>query len=141
MLTIKIKNIGVPVPFYATKGASGFDICSAENAVVYSGESRIIPTGLFLEIPEGYEVQIRPRRRLTARHNVTVSNSPATIDSDYRGEVGIILMNHSNKPFIIMEGDRIAQGVFAPVIQAQFELVNELSSTERSVGGFGSTGV
>jgi dUTP pyrophosphatase len=140
MLKIKMKTTGAPVPFYASEGAAGFDIRSIENTIVYSGDKAIISTGLFLEIPKGYEMQIRPRSGLAASDNITVLNSPGTIDADFRGEIKIILINHGDKPFKVVSGNRIAQGIISPVLQAKFELVEELSDTERGSGGFGSTG-
>jgi dUTP pyrophosphatase len=101
----------------------------------------MVGTGLFLEVPEGYECQCRPRSGLAARHGITVLNSPGTIDSDYRGENMVLLVNHSDKDFKVEKGMRIAQFVFSPVVQAQFEEVDELSATSRGAGGFGSTGV
>ena len=101
----------------------------------------MIPTGLFFEIPEGYEVQIRPRSGLAAKNGVTVLNTPGTIDSDYRGEINVILINLGDKPFTVNNGDRIAQMLVAPVIQAEFSVVTSLDETERGAGGFGSTGV
>jgi len=140
MLKIKMKTTGAPVPFYASEGAAGFDIRSIENTIVYSGDKAIISTGLFLEIPKGYEMQIRPRSGLAASDNITVLNSPGTVDADFRGEIKIILINHGDKPFKVVSGNRIAQGIISPVLQAMFELVEELSDTERGSGGFGSTG-
>ena len=101
----------------------------------------MVPTGLFFEIPQGYEVQIRPRSGLAAKNGVTVLNTPGTIDSDYRGEINVILINLGDKPFTVNSGDRIAQMLVAPVIQADFSIVSSLEETERGAGGFGSTGV
>lgn len=127
---------------YATDDSAGFDIRAAISDEQWGLSKQLtIPTGLKLEIPKGYELQIRPRSGLAAKHGITVLNSPGTIDSDYRGEIKVILINHSNDVYVINNGDRIAQGVFAPIIQAQFNAVNELSETERGEGGFGSTGV
>jgi dUTP pyrophosphatase len=141
MLTIKILNNGAPVPFYATNGAVGFDIACREYFTLHEGEKKLVPTGLFLAIPEGYEMQIRPRSGLALRHGVTVLNSPATIDTDYRGEIGVLLINHGNADIHFHAGDRIAQGVITPVTRATFEIVDTLEKTERGNGGFGSTGV
>ncbi len=137
---------GAFVPEYKTKGAAGADLCALlENQVVLNpGKSAIIPTGLFFEIPEGYEIQIRPRSGLAAKNGVTVLNTPGTIDSDYRGEIKIILINLGEKDFTINNGDRIAQMVVSPVTQSDFTVVqslDKLSQTERGSGGFGSTGV
>lgn len=130
-------------PAYATQEAAGCDLRAdiQENWVLEPGTFHAIPTGLFFEIPEGFEVQIRPRSGLAVKHGVTVLNSPGTIDSDYRGEVKILLINHSKTPFVIEPKMRIAQMVVAPVVQASFELVEELASTARGSGGFGHTGV
>ncbi len=134
---------GAKVPSYQSKGAAGADVCAflSEDVVIESGEYKMIPTGLFLEIPEGFEVQVRPRSGLSAKNGVTVLNTPGTIDSDYRGEVKVILINHSKQPFTVKNGDRIAQLVIASVVQASFESAARLSSTERGEGGFGSTGI
>lgn len=105
------------------------------------GEIHLFPTGFRLAIPDGFEVQVRPRSGLAVKHGVTVINSPGTIDSDYRGEVKVALMNHGKDVFIVNRGDRIAQMILAPVIQAQFEVVHELEGTERGSGGFGHTGI
>lgn len=135
---MKVKLLG-KIPKYQTKGSAGFDIDSTTEGYLQPGDHTIISTGLFMEIPEGYELQIRPRSGLALTHGITVLNSPGTIDSDYRGEIKIILINHSSEPFLVTYGMRIAQGVFAPVIQAEFEPVEQLTKTERT-GGFGSTG-
>ncbi len=116
------------------------DAVAAEDCVIPPGEWRAVGTGLFLEIPEGYECQVRPRSGLALREGVTVLNAPGTIDSDYRGEVRIILINHAKKPFRIARGDRIAQLVFASVARAGFQTQETLSETARGAGGFGSTG-
>lgn len=135
---MKVKLLG-EIPKYQTKGSAGFDIESRAKLKIYPGECQLIPTGLFMEIPEGFELQIRPRSGLALKHGITVLNSPGTIDSDYRDEIGVILINHSTEPFLVNYGDRIAQGVFSQVIQAEFEQVKQLNETERT-GGFGSTG-
>lgn len=143
-ITVKcVASKGAIVPEYKTEGAAGADICAfvSEPVIIPVGKSKMIPTGLFFEIPKGYEVQIRPRSGLAAKNGVTVLNTPGTIDSDYRGEICIILINLGEKDFTVNNGDRIAQMVIAPVIQADFSIVNELSQTERGSGGFGSTGV
>lgn len=144
IISIKcIANNGAVVPEYKTAGAAGADICAllSEPITIPSGKTAIVPTGLFFEIPEGYEVQVRPRSGLAAKNSVTVLNSPGTIDSDYRGEIKVILINLGEKDFVINSGDRIAQIVINPVTQATFQITDELSSTERGTGGFGSTGV
>ena len=137
-----------PNPEFATDGASGFDLRADlgedETITLGVGEYTMVPTGLYFEIPEGFELQVRPRSGLAAKHGVTVLNSPGTVDSDYRGEVKVILINHGTQPFVIENGERIAQGVIGGVMGKKmitFESVEELSDTERGEGGFGSTGV
>lgn len=137
---VKVKIGAEMLPEYKTEGSAGADIRSAVNCSLISGEWMPVPTGLFVEIPVGYEIQIRSRSGLAANDGVFVLNSPGTIDSDYRGEIKIILMNVGKKTFKIEKGDRIAQMVIAPVKQCEFELVYDLNETERNNGGFGSTG-
>ena len=134
---------GAIIPVYKTSGAAGADVCAflSEPVVIKSGEFAMIPTGLSFAIPEGYEIQVRPRSGLAAKNGVTVLNTPGTIDSDYRGEVKVILINHGKDAFTVNNGDRIAQLIVAPVTQGVFEKTDELDSTERGEGGFGSTGV
>ena len=134
---------GAIIPEYKTSGAAGADVCAflSEPVVIKSGEFAMIPTGLSFAIPEGYEIQVRPRSGLAAKNGVTVLNTPGTIDSDYRGEVKVILINHGKNEFIINSGDRIAQLVAARAEQADFELASALNDSERGEGGFGSTGV
>ena len=134
---------GAIIPEYKTSGAAGADVCAflSEPVVIKSGEFAMIPTGLSFAIPEGYEIQVRPRSGLAAKNGVTVFNTPGTIDSDYRGEVKVILINHGKDAFTVNNGDRIAQLIVAPVTQGIFEKTDELDSTERGEGGFGSTGV
>ena len=146
MTKINIKVVakkGAKLPLYKTSGAAGADICALleKPLVIESGKSAMVPTGLFFEIPQGYEVQIRPRSGLAAKNGVTVLNTPGTIDSDYRGEINVILINLGDKPFTVNSGDRIAQMLVAPVTQADFSIVSSLEETERGAGGFGSTGV
>ena len=146
MNKIDIKCIaqkGAVIPQYKTSGAAGADLCALlENSLtIASGKTAIVPTGLFFEIPDGYEIQIRPRSGLAAKNGVTVLNTPGTIDSDYRGEIKIILINLGDEDFVINNGDRIAQMIVAPVTQVDFSIVENLSETERGTGGFGSTGV
>jgi dUTP pyrophosphatase len=133
---------GLPLPAYMTGGAAGADVVAAvrEDLVVVPGGRALVPTGFALEIPDGFEVQIRPRSGLAAKHGVTLLNSPGTIDSDYRGPVGIVLVNHGAEPFVVRRGDRIAQLVVAPVVQAAFREVEALAASARGEGGFGSTG-
>ncbi len=138
-----VASKGAVIPEYKTKGAAGADLCALLEAPVTipAGKFAMIPTGLFFEIPEGYEVQVRPRSGLAAKNGVTVLNTPGTIDSDYRGEIKVILINLGNADFTINSGDRIAQMIISPVTQAAFTISDKLSETERGSGGFGSTGV
>lgn len=131
------------LPKYETEASAGVDLRAnlPKPFSLQPLERTLVQTGIFLEIPVGYEAQVRPRSGLALKKGVTVLNTPGTIDADYRGEVGVILVNISNQPFVINDGERIAQLVFAKVEQAEFLEVEELSSTERGVGGFGSTGV
>lgn len=146
MNSIEIKCVakdGVTVPVYKTAGAAGADICAflEEPVVIKKGSRAIVPTGLFCAIPEGYEIQVRPRSGLAAKNGVTVLNTPGTIDSDYRGEICVILINLGDEDFTVNNGDRIAQLVVAPVTQGIFVKTDKLDETERGAGGFGSTGV
>ena len=131
---------GLPLPAYATSGAAGMDVVSAEDVTIAPGARHAVATGIALAIPQGYEVQVRPRSGLALKHGITVPNTPGTIDSDYRGELKVILINHGTEPFAIQRGDRVAQLVLAPVVQAAWEDVTELDATDRGEGGFGSTG-
>ena len=137
---LAVKFNGPTAPMYLTAGAAGCDIFSAEDTWV-GIEPRVVSTGLILDIPHGFEAQVRSRSGLAINHGVFVLNSPGTIDSDYRGEVKVILANVSKEPFIIKKGDRIAQLVFSRIIQATFVSSQELSQTERGDGGLGSTGI
>jgi dUTP pyrophosphatase len=136
---------GLPAPAYESANAAGMDLSAAvlESApiVLAPGERAAIPTGLQLAIPEGFEGQVRPRSGLALKHAVTVLNAPGTIDADYRGEVKVLLVNHGSEPFTVTRGMRIAQLVFAPVVQAAMQKVSSLETTERGEGGFGSTGL
>lgn len=134
---------GAIIPEYKTKGAAGADVCAflSEAVVIKPSEFSMIPTGLSFAIPEGYEIQVRPRSGLAAKNGITVLNTPGTIDSDYRGEVKVILINLGKDDFTVNNGDRIAQLIVSPVTQGVFEQTSELDSTERGAGGFGSTGV
>ena len=133
------------LPAYATAGAAGADLRANfrdRGAVTLAPGARVlVPTGLRIAVPEGYEVQLRPRSGLALKHGITLPNSPGTIDSDYRGPLGVIVMNAGAEPFEILHGARIAQMVVAPVVQAKFEAVDALDDTARGAGGFGSTGV
>ena len=131
---------GLPLPAYATPGAAGMDVVAAEEATLAPGERHAVATGFSVAIPEGFEIQVRPRSGLALKHGITVPNTPGTIDSDYRGELKVILINHGAEPFPIHRGDRIAQLVLAPVTLAAWVEVAELDETERGAGGFGSTG-
>jgi dUTP pyrophosphatase len=129
------------LPQYETGGSAGLDIRSNEDGVLNPGEYKLVKTGLFVEIPYGYEIQIRPRSGMALKNGVTVLNSPGTIDADYRGEIGVILINHGTLPYAIIKGERIAQMVVAKVEHAQWQLVGSLdTSTKRGINGFGSTG-
>ncbi len=143
-IEIRLKRLphgdGLPVPGYATEGAAGMDVVAAEELALLPGQRHAVATGFALAIPHGYEVQVRPRSGLALKHGVTVPNTPGTIDSDYRGEVKIIMINHGTAPFQIRRGDRIAQLVPAPVQHARFAEVDTLDDTARGGGGFGSTG-
>lgn len=131
------------VPSYQTEGAAGADVCACieQDIILEPGKRTLVPTGLCMEIPAGYEIQVRPRSGLAVKHGITCLNTPGTIDSDYRGEVKVLLINLGDQPFVIKNGDRIAQLVVAPVTQAEFSKVEILSDTVRGSGGFGSTGV
>jgi dUTP pyrophosphatase len=131
---------GLPLPVYATEGAAGMDVVAAETLTLEPGARCAVATGFAMAIPEGYEVQVRPRSGLALKHGITCLNTPGTVDSDYRGEVKVILVNLGQKPFAINRGDRIAQLVPAPVQQATFTLLDILPETVRNAGGFGSTG-
>ncbi|MEN9851366.1 MAG: hypothetical protein RL128_1529 [Pseudomonadota bacterium] len=137
----------VPLPAYQTAGSAGADICAnlpvemrAAGFVLQPMERAIVPTGLRVAIPEGFEMQIRPRSGLALKHGITLPNTPGTIDSDYRGPLGVALVNLGTAPYVVSHGDRIAQCVIAPVLQAGFEVVEALDVTARGAGGFGSTG-
>jgi len=136
------EGAGLPLPAYMTAGAAGADVVAAVAAdlVLAPGERAVVPTGFALEVPVGFEVQIRPRSGLAAKHGVTLLNSPGTVDSDYRGPVGVLLVNLGREPFVVRRGERIAQLVVAPVVQAAFREAEILGASGRGGGGFGSTG-
>lgn len=144
-ITIRIKRLphgeGLALPAYATPGAAGMDVVAAEALDLMPGQRCAVATGFSIAIPDGYEVQVRPRSGLALNHGITVPNTPGTIDSDYRGELKVILINHGDMRFVIQRGDRIAQLVAAPVQRAQFAEVDDLDATQRGSGGFGSTGL
>ena len=139
---IKKLNPSVQMPSYKTNGASGMDLMAFidEPIELKPGKSCLVPTGLSVAFSKEYEIQIRPRSGLAAKNNITVLNTPGTIDSDYRGEIKIILFNHGNENFIINNNDRIAQMVLTPIVKMEIEEINELPETIRGEGGFGSTG-
>lgn len=142
-IKVKIVNKSAyPVPAYATELSAGMDLKAniTEPVTIASLERAMIPTGIYMELPEGYEAQIRPRSGLAAKFGVTVANAPGTVDADYRGEVKVILVNLSKEPFVINPGERIAQMVIAKYEKIEWEEVEELGDTERGAGGFGSTG-
>ncbi len=143
-MTVKVINKGGnPLPEYATALAAGMDVRAdnAEPIVLHPLERALVPTGLYLEIPAGYEIQVRPRSGLAIKKGITVLNSPGTVDADYRGELRVILVNLSNEDFTIERGERIAQIVLAAHARIEWEEVSELEASERGTGGFGSTGV
>ena len=135
---------GLPLPAYQSAHAAGLDLLAAvpegNSLVLAPGQRAMVPTGLAIALPEGFEAQVRPRSGLAAKHGITALNSPGTIDADYRGEIQVILINHGSEPFTIRRGERIAQMVIAPVIQVQLNAVDSLPETGRGSGGFGSTG-
>ena len=133
-------GVELALPKYATDGSAGMDIVSAETVRIAPGARHAVATGLAVAIPHGYEIQVRPRSGLALKHGITVPNTPGTIDSDYRGELKVILINHSSETFAVERGDRVAQLVLAPVTQASWQEVDALDDTERGAGGFGSTG-
>ncbi|MBQ9420106.1 MAG: dUTP diphosphatase [Synergistaceae bacterium] len=131
----------IAIPEYATPNSSGVDLCSTMYCMIKPGEQALIPTGIKIAIPDGYEAQIRPRSGLALNQKITIPNTPGTIDSDYRGEIRVLLRNDGEDPFTLRFGDRIAQMVFVPVVQANFIPVKALDETKRGSGGFGSTGI
>ena len=144
MIEIKLTRLphgeGLPLPQYATEHAAGLDVCAAEELVLSPGQRYAVATGFAIEIPHGYEVQVRPRSGLALKHGITCLNTPGTIDSDYRGEVKVILINLGSERFPVARGERIAQLVPAPVLRAHFSEETSLAETARGSGGFGSTG-
>ena len=144
MIEIQLQRLphgeGLPAPTYATEGAAGLDVVAAEDVTLGPGERHAVATGFSIAIPEGYEVQVRPRSGLALKHGITCLNTPGTIDNDYRGEVKVILANLGADPFEVRRGERIAQLVPAAVLKANFREVEALTETSRGAGGFGSTG-
>jgi len=147
-VTVELQRLphaeGLPLPAYQTNDAAGLDLMAAvpenEPLTLAPGQYALVPTGLAIALPPGYEAQVRPRSGLAAKHGVTVLNSPGTIDADYRGEIKVILINHGQTAFVVKRGERIAQMVIAPMVQAALVPVAALSATDRGAGGFGSTG-
>ena len=141
---VRIKRLphgeGLALPAYATPGSAGMDVLAAEDVTLAPGGRHAVASGFSVAIPEGYEIQVRPRSGLALKHGISVPNTPGTIDSDYRGELKVILINHGRDPFLIARGDRVAQLVLAPVTRALWDEVAELDDTVRGAGGFGSTG-
>ena len=144
MIGIRILRLphgeGLPLPAYASAGAAGMDVVAAEDVTLPPGGRHAVATGFAMAVPDGHEVQVRPRSGLALKHGVTCLNTPGTVDSDYRGEVKVILANLGSKPFAVVRGERIAQLVPAPVQHAIIDVVDSLDETERGSGGFGSTG-
>ena len=147
-VTVELQRLphaeGLPLPAYQTDDAAGLDLMAAvaeiEPLTLAPGQYALVPTGLAMALPPGYEAQVRPRSGLAAKHGITVLNSPGTIDADYRGEIKVILINHGQTAFVVKRGERIAQMVIAPMVQAALVPVATLSATDRGAGGFGSTG-
>ncbi|MBE7618840.1 dUTP diphosphatase [Komagataeibacter sp. FXV2] len=145
-LPVRIRRLahaeGLPLPTYATAGAAGMDLVAAvrEPMTIWAGGRALVPTGLCVALPAGYELQIRPRSGLALKHGITLPNAPGTIDEDYRGEIGIIMLNTGEEAFVIERGMRIAQAVLAPVVRGVWEECETLDDTARGTGGFGSTG-
>ena len=144
-MNVKIKVLehgkGLPLPSYATSGSAGMDLSAAISAVIGPGQRALIPCGFTMELPDGYEAQIRSRSGLARKYGITVANSPGTVDADYRGEIAVLLSNPTGNVFRITRGDRIAQMVVAPFTRVEWEPADVLSDTARGTGGFGSTGV
>ena len=144
MLKVKINNRGrQPLPTYATALSAGMDLRANidEDITLQPMQRQLVPTGLYIALPEGYEAQIRPRSGLALKHGITVLNTPGTVDADYRGEIMVLLVNFSNEPFIVKDGERIAQMIVAKHEQVSFELTETLDETERGAGGYGHTGL
>jgi dUTP pyrophosphatase len=148
MLAVKILRIDsqqtdIPLPAYATEGSAGMDVCAAVNddLIIQPGETVLVPTGFIIELPKGHEAQVRPRSGLAIKHSIGIMNAPGTIDSDYRGEVKIILTNFGKNPFTIRRGDRIAQMIVARYERVQWQESSSLAESDRGAGGFGHTGV
>jgi dUTP pyrophosphatase len=144
--SVKVKRLRPdstnPLPAYMTSHAAGMDLYAelAHELVLVPGGRALVPTGIAIELPEGYEAQVRPRSGLALKHGISLVNSPGTVDTDYRGEIGVIVINHGTEPFVVRSGERIAQLVFAPFVRASLVEVAELEGTKRGEGGFGHTG-
>lgn len=139
----RVRHLGnQSLPGYMTSHAAGMDLCAdiEDDLILKPGERKLVPTGLAIALPDGFEAQVRPRSGLALRHGIALVNSPGTIDPDYRGEIGVILINHGTEPFVIKKGERIAQIVFAPFVRAELVEADELDGTARGEGGFGHTG-
>jgi len=143
ILRINPEQKDIPLPVYATEGSAGMDMCAAveKDVEIQPGDTVLIPTGFIIELPQGHEAQVRPRSGLAIKHNIGILNAPGTIDSDYRGEVKIILTNFGKKPYIIRRGDRIAQMIVAKYERVQWKEVSSLAESVRGEGGFGHTGI
>jgi dUTP pyrophosphatase len=143
ILRIDPSRTDIPLPAYATEGSAGMDICAAveKDVEIQPGETMLIPTGFTIELPQGHEAQVRPRSGLAIKHSIGILNSPGTIDSDYRGEVKIILTNFGKKPYIIQRGDRIAQMIVAKYEHVRWQEASSLTESKRGEGGFGHTGI
>ena len=139
-ITVLPHGAGLPLPSYQTAHAAGMDLYAAGDAEIAPGGRALLPTGIAVALPEGYEAQVRPRSGLALKYGITLLNSPGTIDADYRGEIRIIMVNHGAEPFRVTRGERIAQMIVAPVTRVSWAVADELSKTERNSGGFGSTG-
>ncbi len=146
-MTVRVRiaragEVAAPLPAYKTAGAAGMDLCAAiaEPVTLAPGARRLVPTGWSIALPAGYEAQVRPRSGLALSHGVTVLNAPGTVDADYRGEIGVVLVNHGAEPFVVRPGERIAQLVVARVERAELEVCDSLDATDRGDGGYGSTG-
>jgi len=143
MVLVKIKKLreDAILPHYAHDGDAGMDVYSVVDEILYPYDRKLIPTGLSFEIPKGYEIQVRPKSGLALKHGITIPNTPGTLDSGYRGELGVIMLNVSRRPYEVKKGQKIAQIILSKYESAEIELVNELTDTTRGQGGFGSTGL
>lgn len=140
IVNFKLKDTSVKVPYKASVGSTGYDICSNEETIIKVGQIKLIKTGLYCSFPKGFDMQIRSRSGISLKHGVSVLNSPGTVDSDYRDEIGVILINHGDKEYEIKKGDRIAQIVFVKCIEPDIKVITNISDNSNRNGGFGSTG-